>query len=263
MNKSRLIILAIAIVAGFLAFLLATPTPEPVVVAPTQPIIETEDVLTASRELPLGTVVTDADFNFLQWPRAAVGQGMITRALNPTILQDLRGSVVRSSLMQNEPVRREKLVKGTSSGFLSAVLPTGRRAVSVGIDPQGTASAGGFILPNDRVDIVQTSRADAKDAGKDGYVTETILSDIRVLAIGQVVQETAGQRTVTGVNATLEVSPAQAEQLVLAQRLGGLSLILRSMLDAGRQSEKQEEDQPTKREGMTIIRFGVVSNVTK
>src|SRR5690606_27734810 len=137
--------------------------------------------------------------------------------------------VACSQFFAGEPIRRERLVQGQSSGYLAASLPPGYRAVAITIDQTGATSAGGFVLPNDRVDVISTTRIGA--GGSESYESRTILSNVRVLAIGQNVQERNGERFVIGGNATLEVDPGQAEALVLAQRMGQLSLSLRSIMD--------------------------------
>jgi pilus assembly protein CpaB len=165
------------------------------------------------------------------------------------------------SFFKGEPIRREKLVKGPNSGFMSAILPSGMRAVAINIDTQGSTSAGGFVLPNDRVDVLRTVRDDeaAKSGVADAFVTEILLSNIRVLAIGQNVQEKNGERVVIGSNATLEVDPRQAETLILAQRVGQLSLALRSLLDASRTAETATPDQQTDNT-LTIVRYGIAAS---
>ena len=217
------------------------------------PQIETDEILTAARELPMGTIIAEPDLTWMVWPRSAVGAGMLRRADVPTIIVDLKGAVARGSFIAGEPIRREKVVKGPNSGFMSAMLPSGSRAVAINIDAQGATTAGGFVLPNDRVDVLRTFRDE--DGGKDAYVTQTLLSNVRVLAIGQNVQEKNGQPVVVGSNATLEVDPRQAEILVLAQRVGQLSLVLRSMLDSSNNSTLPPPEPAEA--GLTIVRFGV------
>ena len=186
---------------------------------------------------------------------------MIRKADNPKIVDDIRGSIARASLFQGEPVRREKLVKGTDPGLMAAILPAGRRAVAINIDSQGSTTAGGFILPNDHVDVIRTYRDETKglasaagNGGGESFVSETLLQNVRVLAIGTNVQEKDGQPVVVGSNATLELDPLQAETVVLAQRTGQLSLVLRSMLDS--RQPNQVAAQPPH---MTVIRFGTAS----
>jgi pilus assembly protein CpaB len=126
------------------------------------------------------------------------------------------------------------------SGFLSAILPSGKRAAAVRVTAQSTA--GGFILPNDRVDVVHTG------ASGDNTVSQTILRNIRVLAIDQTVEERDGERVVVGKTATLELDPAQVEIITAAETSGTVSLALRSMADVG-----EEDDTEHRRTGIVRI----------
>ncbi|MDB5569666.1 MAG: cpaB, partial [Hyphomicrobiales bacterium] len=176
----------------------------------------------------------------------------IKRSEEPGAQESVRGAIARGGFIQGEPIRREKLVKGPNAGFLSALLPAGSRAVAINIDASGGSSAGGFILPNDRVDVVRTSTA------ADGMESETILTNMRVLAIGQNIEEKNGERVVAGSNATLEADPVQAETLILAQRTGQISLVLRSMMDAsGRPKADVAAPPDADRGSVTVIRYGV------
>jgi len=155
-----------------------------------------------------------------------------------------------------EPIREAKLINAKGSGFMAAILPSGMRAVSTQISPE--TSAGGFILPNDRVDVILThrDREAEKQAGGEVQTSETILSNVRVLAIDQNVQEKDGQKVVVGKTATLELSPRESETLVLAQRLGSLSLALRSITDT--QNDSKTDDKSDRRSGsVNVIRFGI------
>jgi pilus assembly protein CpaB len=261
MKKSRILVLALAVAAAGGAFMLAnSPKPAPVQTAAPAPVpTPTDQVLVASREVPIGTVVGDADMSWQAWPKANVAAGMIARSAEPGALDELRGSIARAAFYQGEPVHREKLIKGTGSGFMSAILPSGMRAVAINIDSQGSTSAGGFILPNDRVDVVRTFQEGAPGGAAQGsptYVSETILRNVRVLAIGQNVQEKNGQPVVVGSNATLELDPVQAETIILAQRTGQLSLTLRSLQDVNKEQDAVQKsgDGP-----LTIVRFGLAS----
>ena len=263
MKIARLAVLGIALTAGVAAAFMINGSKGPAnvvqVVAP-QPAVATDDVLVASHALDVGAAVGQADIKWQAWPKANIADGMIRKSTSPNAIDDISGSVSRGEFFAGEPMRREKLVKGTNSGFLSAILPSGYRAVAITID--SAASAGGFVLPNDRVDVIRTFRDDeaTKAAGADVYRSEIILTNIRVLAIGTAVQEKTGDHVVQGPTATLEVDPRQAEKLILAQRVGQLSLALRSMADAG-----QTEDAPTDTSSdssVTIVRNGVASSLT-
>ena len=145
-------------------------------------------------------------------------------------MEQIAGSIARGQFSAGEPIREDKLIKANGSGYLAAVLPAGMRAISTPISPE--TGAGGFILPNDRVDVVLI-RAQKTTAGE-VYSSETILSNVRVLAIDQTVEEKNGQRVVVGKIATLALNARNAETLVLSTRLGTLALALRSL--GGRQA---------------------------
>jgi pilus assembly protein CpaB len=192
------------------------------------------------------------------WPRDGVPQGAVRRSQKPNALEEDKDAILRGNVAAGEFLREDRLVKGPTSGFMSAILEPGNRAVAINIDAQGATTAGGFILPNDRVDVIRTYvDEDAKKAGAgDVMLSETILSNVRVLAIGQKIQESNNERVVVGLNATLELSERQAEAIVLAQRTGQLSLTLRSMADS---QQPAEETVPEHSNSMTIVRYGVRS----
>ena len=254
MKKSRIIVLFLALAAAAGAFMLASgpsAPPATVVVQQPAPPTATDDVLVAAKDLPLGTLVNEGALSWQPWPKDKIPGGLIKKSENPKIIEDIKGSISKASLLQNEPIRRDELIK-SDGGLMAATLPSGMRAVAINIDSQGATSAGGFILPNDRVDVIKTYRDDSKGASGDNYVSDTLLRNVTVRAIGQNVQQKDGQSVVVGSNATLELTPAQAEQVVLAQRTGQLSLTLRSMLDA-KQTKQPTEPQS---KGMTVVRFG-------
>lgn len=255
MKAARLVVLAVAIVAGVGAAYLTmgSKQPEQVRVATAPPPLPTDNVLVAARDLTFGSVVTAADMRWQPWPKEQVPAGVIRQGAQPNAMRDVTGSIVRSNFLAGEPLRADRLVKGAGSGFLSAVLPSGARAVAIDLADQGKSAAGGFILPNDRVDVIRTFHPDDAPSA---FASETILTNIRVLAIGQAVQEKAAERTVIGGTATLELTSEQAEKVILAQRTGQLTLSLRSMADASKEDVVKPTEQP---QTMTIIRFGNTS----
>jgi pilus assembly protein CpaB len=262
MKPARLLVLVIALVAASVAALLVMRSPEPPpVVVETHTPVRTADVLVASAELGRGQNLNSGSLKWQSWPADTVPVGAISRADAPNAVTDLTGSIVLSGFLSGEPIRRDKLVKADGTGFMSAILPAGMRAVAVSIDTRGANSAGGFILPNDRVDVIKTSRDDegSKSSGGDIQTAETVLSNVRVLAVGQNVQERGADRVATGETATLEVSASQAELLALAQKVGQLSLALRSLSDAG-QTERVQDDSNG---GLTVVRYGVARSVAK
>ncbi len=256
MNIPRLAIVGAVIVAGGGAlFLLSGDPPAPPTVEVAVPKFDSQEVLIAAREIPSGTIISDLDMEWMPWPRAAVGSAMITKLSNPGATASFKGSIVRMSMIQGEPIRREKLVKGGNSSYIAAVLPSGMRAFSIPIDRDGANTAGGFILPNDRVDVLRMATARASD---DGSRAEVVAADIRVIAIGRNVQELPGSdRTIQASNATLEVTPEQAQDLAVAQQSGALALVLRSLVDRGVTPALERGN------GVSVVRFGVESQLGK
>ncbi|GEO97735.1 Flp pilus assembly protein CpaB [Methylobacterium haplocladii] len=256
MNPARLAVLAVALVAGAgAAYLMSGEDAPPPVSAPA-PVVAMTDVLVAAADLPVGQTLKAQDLRWQPWPDQALTPGYLTRATAPTALEDTAGSIIRTGFLANEPIRTEKLVKA-GSGFMSAILPSGMRAVAVEIAKGGSSSAGGFVLPNDHVDVISISKSTTSGTGdQNAQVAQTLLTDIRVLAVGQVVQERNGETVVTGETATLSLTPAQAETVTLAQKVGSISLVLRSILDTGKSTETAAAE-PAAETGLTVVRFGV------
>jgi pilus assembly protein CpaB len=162
------------------------------------------------------------------------------RSTRPEAVTQIAGSIARSPFIAGEPIREPKLVRANGAGFMAAVLPAGMRAVSTEISPE--TGAGGFILPNDRVDVILSKRDKSPErSGPDGINSEIILNNIRVLAIDQAPKEKDGQNTVVGKTATLELKPEQAELLARARQSGTLSLALRALVDANAPPVKTDE----------------------
>jgi pilus assembly protein CpaB len=228
MKTARIVVLTVAIAAGGVAAYLASGTdkgpPPPAVVQ-----FPTVDVLVAKSDIGLGKTVTADDLQWQTWPETTASSSFIRRSERPDAVTQVVGSIARAPFVGGEPIRELKLVKANGSGFMAAVLPTGMRAVSTEISPE--TGAGGFILPNDRVDVILSKRE--KGSSSDVVNSEVILSNVRVLAIDQAPKEKDGQNSVVGKTATLELKPEQAEMLARARQSGTLSLALRSIADAG------------------------------
>ena len=243
----RLVILVVLVVVSALGFyfLSGDSEPPPQAEAPPAPKSDLDEILVAARDIPPGAIISDLDLKWTAFPIAALRPGMIAKSAEPNVNQALKGSYARVPHLEGEPIRREKLVKTTGSGFVSAVLPAGMRAISIPIEPSGLNSAGGFVLPNDRVDVMRAIKT-----GETGRA-EMVLPDIRVIAIGRNLQDPQGaERAMQGGNATLEVTYEQARVLAVAQQAGALFLALRSLQDAGRQTSDGQKDS------LTIIRYG-------
>jgi pilus assembly protein CpaB len=256
MNPARIIILVVALVAGLGAALLMQRPAAPVATAPRE-AVPTVGVLVAAADIPIGNTVAATDVRWIDWPLANVPAGVIRKDEAPEAVSELTGQLARFAILGSEPIRREKLIRTDGTGFLSAVLPAGRRAIAITTDSRGASTAGGFILPNDRVDVVRTYSEDSNNGQSSNFLSDTILMNIRVLAIGQNIQERNGEKVVVGETATLELDPRQVEIVVQAQKTGTLSLALRSLKDAG------EADKAAQDGAMTLVRYGVTSKSVK
>jgi pilus assembly protein CpaB len=258
MKTARIIVLGVALAAGGFAALLAGRSDPPPALPQPVAQIDTVEILVAKVDIGMGQVISAKDIQWQIWPTAAASPLFLRRSDRPEAIQQLSGAIARSPMVTGEPVREGKLIKADGSGFMAAILPSGMRAFSTEISPE--TSAGGFILPNDRVDVIlsRRDREAEKQAGVDVHTSETILQNVRVLAIDQTVEEKNGQRVVVGKTATLELAPRQAETLALSRQLGTLTLALRSLVDANAPASIEGEDgRSNNRRGVNMVRFGV------
>jgi len=258
MNIARIVVLTIALCAGGVAAYLVSTSDKPPPAAPVAQL-QTVDVLVAKSDIGLGQAVTPADVQWQSWPAATASNSFIRRTERPDATKDVAGSIARSPFLAGEPIREPKLVKPNGSGFMAAILPTGMRGISTEISPE--TGAGGFILPNDRVDVILSKREKNPDrSGATDIVTsEIILTNIRVLAIDQAPKEKDGQNAVVGKTVTLELKPDQAETLARARQTGTLQLALRSITDIN----VVDNISDTKRgDSVNMVRYGVPSTAT-
>jgi pilus assembly protein CpaB len=244
MKTARIVVLAIAISSGGVAAYLASGAdPKPLAPEPTAQL-QTIDVLVAKSDIGLGQSVTGDDVQWQTWPAATASTSFIRRNERPDATKEIVGSIARSPFIAGEPIREPKLVKANGSGFMAAILPTGMRAVSTEVSPE--TGAGGFILPNDRVDVILSKREKNPDRNSpsDTVNSEVILSNIRVLAIDQTIEEKNGQKVVVGKTATLELRSKQSEALARARQSGTLSLALRSLADVNAPATTPRDEGP-------------------
>jgi pilus assembly protein CpaB len=258
MDRTRIIVLAVAAVAAGAVALLARSLlggGTPPTVAAAGPRIVMSDVLVAAGTLTPGAQLTPASVRWQEWPKTSVDPTFITHDTAPDLSKLVQGTVVRAPMMPGEPLTTTKIVHGDAAGFLAAMLMPGMRAISIPISAD--TGAGGFILPNDRVDILSTQQAG------DGhrFRTTTILDSVRVLAVDQT-YDSKDNKTVVGRTATLELSPDQVEAVEHARASGTLSLALRALGDgvatanAGAKVTKANPNQTTSNE-IAVIRYNV------
>jgi pilus assembly protein CpaB len=220
--------LAAAIAAGFLAqnWLSSQRAQLEAALAARTPVVEEADpaveVLIAAETLPTGTFLKADYIKWVPFPEEAVSDAYFVRETFEEGMLD--GAVARASLAAGEPITQAKVVRPGERGFLAAVLKPGTRAVSVPIN--ATTGISGFVFPGDAVDLLLT--ATIKQGQRERRVTETVLSDLRVLAVDQRTNDQEGEPALAKT-ATLEVLPKQAEVIAVAMEIGRLSLALRSL----------------------------------
>jgi pilus assembly protein CpaB len=244
MKLFRVLVLAIALAAGGIAAYLALNMRPGGPAAPTvvelAPQIQSQDVLVAASDIGQGQKLSAENVRWQRWPDDAMNPNYIQKQTAPDAVEKLNGSVVRSQFVAGEPIREVKLARA-DAGFLSAILPPGRRAVAVRVSANNTA--GGFILPNDRVDVIQTVSQQASPDMPAESVSRTILTNVKVLAIDQTVSEETSEAVVVGKTATLELDPSQVELITAAEASGTLSLSLRSMADSDEMVTARDQRQ--------------------
>ena len=275
MNTSRLIVLGLAAVAaGGAAFLArgllgggtshvaAAPTPQPAVT----------EVMVAASDLAPGQKLTPELVRWQKWPATSIDPSFITGTNETDPQTAVKGAVVRSSVVAGQPLTTLNVVHADSASFMSATLMPGMRAVAITVSVASVA--GGFILPNDRVDLVLTQPMPEGHR----FRSNTILQDVRVLAIDQATQDGGAkeknQKSVSDAKtATLELSPEQAEKVTRAQATGTLSLLLRPLMDGNANAsanarvaaarERYRNSSNSDGNGdVSVIRYGVLHTDT-
>ena len=260
MNAARIVVLTIALSAGGVAAYLARGSDEKPLTAEPVAQLPTTEVLVAKGDIGLGQVVKPEDLQWQSWPTASTGNNLIGRANRAEAIREISGSIARAPFIAGEPIREQKLVKANGSGFMAAILPTGFRGVSTEITPE--TGAGGFILPNDRVDVILSRRdPNPRKGGPDIISSEIILTNIRVLAIDQAPKEKEGMNALVGKTATLELKPEQAETLGRARQSGTIQLVLRSITDANK-VESGQDQAPRRDQSVNVVRYGVANQST-
>jgi pilus assembly protein CpaB len=239
MGKSRIIVLAGAGISALLAAYLANgliggtqPAPEAKIIN----TVKTEDVLVAAKDIATGEKLGAGAVVWKSWPLDNVQPNMITKTNKQDAEQAYAEARAGVTIYEGETILEKKVVFPGNAGFMSAILPEGMQAISVKIS--ASTSAGGFILPNDRVDVILTKHVQAP--GSSQLVTsETVISNVRILAINQMLKQAEAKEgepaTVAlkeGETATLELTHAQAEILARVESEGELALALRSIAES-------------------------------
>lgn len=230
MNIARVVVLGIAVMAAGGAIVVvragmgANKARKPVATEATA----AEDVLVAAINIDAGHTLSPEWVRWQPWPKTAVDVSFITKTKQPNTTKAVTGLIPRSRLVPGEPITDANTVRANTPGFMAAILSPGMRAISVSVSPQ--TSAGGFILPNDRVDVLLTRDMGANNAKN--FQTETLLKDVRVLAVDQTIVPEKDHQSVVGHTATLELSLEQSELMAKSEESGVISLALRSLGDS-------------------------------
>ena len=264
MKAARIAVLGVALAAGGIAaFLVGGRHEVEAPKAPPPPPLETVEILVAKNDLNRGQVLGDGDVGWQTWPAAAANPTFIRKTERPDAASQFVGAITREPVASGEPIRDPAVVFAKGSGFMAAILPSGMRAVAMDVSPE--TGAGGFILPDDHVDVLLTrhDKAAEKVSGVEKLITETILRNVRVLAIDQTVEEKNGQKVVVGKTATVELTPQQAETIALSRQQGTLSLTLRSLVDSQSSvPEGGDESQSGTKGSINTVRYGVSTQST-
>ena len=266
MKVTRHLVLAIALAAGIVAAVLAVkmtnraPEPVPIASAPVEAApLDTLDVLVAAKDLPLGYRIAAGDLVWQSFPKTGIAEIYVNKLVKPDAAEIFVGMVARTPVLAGEPVREQRLIKA-DRGFMSVILTPGMRATAVEV--KASSTAGGFVLPGDHVDIILTRATNkAGNGGADPYTSETILTNVRILAVDQQISDGKGEAAMLAKDTvTLELTPRQAETMAQSTQLGVISLALRALRD--HEGAPLEEEPEASGGSVKMVRFGVQSTVS-
>lgn len=244
MNKRNALLLFIAFgIAAFTAMAVRSRMQQ---ADPGNPAVvqETARILIAQRDLPAGSFVqTSRDLEWTTIKSENLQPNQIREGIDS--IATFEGSVARRMIRAGEPVTASALIKPGAGGFLSAVLEPGTRAVSIAVD--ATSGNAGFIFPGDRVDLIVGHKVGVtpNPSGEkdEAMVSETFVHDVRVVAVDQQL-DAPDNKAVVAKTVTVEVSPKQAEKIVVATEIGKVSLVLRSMMNEEPKQKAEGEAEP-------------------
>jgi len=217
MNRRMIGGLAVAVIIGLLFSsyvyrrlqLLANARPVP-----------TRLLVVAYRSMQLGTRLDAQNLRMISWPGDEPIPGSFSR------IEDCAGRALITPVAENEPILEERLAPKEAGAGLPATIPEGMRAVSVAVnDVVGVA---GFVIPGTMVDVLVTGQV---PGAQQGFITRTILENVRVLAAGQKVEQDRDGKPTSVPVVTLLVSPDDAAKLTMGATQGRIQLALRNTID--------------------------------
>ena len=245
MNRARIIIAGVAILAAIIIGLVAASMLEPeqqpaaTATAPQPEIIQPpqSEVLVATRELKAGTGLNEADMAWMTIPEAMIAPNMIQKKTDPQAIMSNTGKIPSQDFSAGEPFRQERLNVLPSGGVLSTILKPGMRAYTMLLDDKLFNT--GLILPRDIVDIVAFGRWDNGAKG-----SQLIIKGVKILAIGSKTDATPNSNDIRARTATLEVTPYELELLAKLER-NNVPLMLSPMpIEDGRLSQEERATAP-------------------
>ncbi len=195
------------------------------------------EVLVVAREVPAGAMLAPEDLRFQRWPTQALTPRLVVRKEGEDVKAPYLGMTVRHTLTEGEPFSPLQTFRPDKAGVLAGLLTPGMRAVSIAISNPSAVS--GFVTPGDWVDIVLAADLQKENEQNKGqgqivrYAAETVLRDVKVLAIDQQITRGRDGGAIQGKTATVEVTPKQAEILTAAELIGNLHLVLRGAAKDG------------------------------
>ena len=206
---------------------------EPVVIPDPEPVIPSVEVLAVARDLPAGTLLTPDDLTYVPLEEQDVLSSHFRQdpETDPAETPSVVGTAIRIPFLAGMPLTDTALIRPGQDGFLAAVLLPDRRAMTIEVNQQ--LSHAGMLAPGDRVDVIFTMQVATDDPSQLNSFSRTILTDLRVIAVGQRIAAVIGTDAEApqdgGTTVTLEVHPPEADQLALATTRGSLSLALRPL----------------------------------
>ena len=252
------------------AWLRAQLAPPPAAVVQEAPKPVAKMVLIAKTDIPIGTFLNEEIVGWQAWPNEALDESYMVQGQTdpktqaPVDPKSLIGAVARLPIAAGQPITSSRIVHPGEQGFLAAALKPGMRAITVAVS--ATTGIAGLAFPGDRVDLLLTHEIASTGGGRQRHATETVLENLRILAIDQSLNHQSDAKqvgpVVVGKTATIEVNPKQAEMVAVAATLGQLSLSLRSLASPeGGTTVTDIRDIPDPERGTTFTLDSDVSRV--
>ncbi len=180
-----------------------------------------QQIVVAAVDIPLGSTINATQVKTAGWAKESMPAGSIT---------DTKGCVGRvavRSISAGEPITEAKLVPkegAAATGIMTYIVPPGHRAVTVAVNE--VAGVAGFLSPQNKVDVVTTTTP----TNSNETISKIVLQNVPILAIGQLTEQKEGKPVIV-TTVTLDLTPEDAEKLLIAANRGTLEMLLRNVTD--------------------------------